>query len=119
MSQITDPAVLSRLLPCPFCGATATAWLDDDGDYEHGDVAVCCPDQKCEAQVWGKNADDAIARWNKRAPLPAASVSSMWDAGIRPVDATMTVSTPGAGNWPLIWADANGSLHIDGKVVAP
>ena len=115
MSQINDPAVLSRLLPCPFCGAAATAWLDDDGDYEHGDVVVCCPDQACEAQVWGKDADDAIVRWNRRAPLLAASVPSCWEDVVDP-PATLTVSH--SGRWPLIWTDANGNLRIGDKVFA-
>jgi len=111
MSQITDPTILSRLLPCPFCGATATAWLDDDGDYVHGDVSVCCPDQACEAQVWGRDADDAIARWNKRAPLAAASVPSMWNTASQPEATTLTVSH--TGRWPLVWTDANGVLRLD------
>ena len=113
MSQITDPAVMSRLLPCPFCGAAATAWLDDDGDYEHGDVAVCCPDQACEAQVWGKDADDAIVRWNRRAPLTVASVPPCWEETDRQSATTLTVSHTLAGVWPLIWTDANGVLRMD------
>lgn len=111
MSQITDPAVLSRLLPCPFCGAAATAWLDDDGDYEHGDVAVYCPDQACEAQVWGKDAADAVNRWNRRAPLTVASVPSCRVAVVDP-PATLTVFH--TGRWPLIWTDADGVLRIGG-----
>ena len=117
MSQVTDPAVLSRLLPCPFCGATATAWLDDDGDYVHGDVSVCCPDQACEAQVWGKDAADAIARWNKRAPLTAAVVPSCW-VDVADPPTTLTVSLSGSGRWPLIWANAYGNLRIGDKVFA-
>ena len=95
MSQITDRTILSRLLPCPFCGATATAWLDDDGDYVHGDVSVCCPDQACEAQVWGKDADDAVNRWNKRAPLTAAVVPSCWVSANTNQPATLTVGGTG------------------------
>ena len=117
MSQINDPAVLSRLLPCPFCGAAATAWLDDDGDYEHGDVVVCCPDQACEAQVWGKDADDAIVRWNRRAPLTVASVPPCWEETDRQSATTLTVSH--TGRWPLMWTDMNGRVHVGDKVITP
>ena len=68
MSQFTDPAVLSRLLPCPFCGGAAELVVDDN-DLDYPDkVNVWCVNSHCWGSNSGSDIDDAIAKWNKREP---------------------------------------------------
>lgn len=55
-----DPAPV--LLPCPFCGSGAVAMLD-----MWGEAIVRCQNNLCEAETWGPDQFDAIARWNRRA----------------------------------------------------
>lgn len=59
---------LSELLPCPFCGASArsAALMFSDEAAEVG-----CSNEKCEAicMVTAETEAEAIAAWNRRAPL--------------------------------------------------
>lgn len=58
---------MSKLKPCPFCGATIDItkalhkWTITD------DYSVWCPNTNCDARVEGPFRAIAIRRWNKRA----------------------------------------------------
>ena len=58
---MTEPANPPDLLPCPFCGESATLDSDEDDMY-----TVTC--DWCWAQSGlGHNAEHAITLWNRRA----------------------------------------------------
>jgi hypothetical protein len=61
------------LLPCPFCGSSASPW---DYDTSRGEVfGVCCSNNDCPADVYaeGDSRELADAAWNTRAPTTGAS----------------------------------------------
>jgi hypothetical protein len=60
----------TELKPCPFCGITDRVKLLTETpyyDYEHnrGRRAVVCT--LCGCSIFGRNNDEAIERWNRRA----------------------------------------------------
>ncbi|WP_448043781.1 Lar family restriction alleviation protein [Bradyrhizobium liaoningense] len=62
-----------NILPCPFCGKPAEYVCEDD---HHGEYfRLGCPDDEC-AGHWTyytepqENAEECIARWNRRSHLP-------------------------------------------------
>ena len=64
MTDIFD----SKLLPCPFCGATAeweyTPWNDENESGDDGSGWVECIG--CHVQMHCGCRDEADERWNKR-----------------------------------------------------
>lgn len=67
----------AELLPCPFCGHAAIAIRSTSTDwYGHWMVACGAEDDSCAVDPYlmgGRGDADrepAIARWNRRSPLP-------------------------------------------------
>lgn len=59
-----------ELLPCPFCGGTASKinvgyWDDDIKDLDPFWPTIWC--KKCEGQIAKQTMDRAIIAWNERA----------------------------------------------------
>lgn len=57
-----------ELKPCPFCGASVTAQETDDGPVRP--VSVICGECGASSDIHN-TADEAIAAWNRRAPMTA------------------------------------------------
>lgn len=57
---------MTKLEPCPFCGAPAH--MEDDVPPRAGYKihASCGPDCKVQPSVWAEYTDEAIAAWNRR-----------------------------------------------------
>lgn len=57
----------ARTLPCPWCGTDPVV---GKSNYGNGYFAAACNNETCEAgpMVVGRTADEAIAKWNMRAP---------------------------------------------------
>jgi Lar family restriction alleviation protein len=59
--------LMSNLKPCPFCGGEADRFgvsAEREGDYVNPIAPGC---DSCQAYVFAKTHDEAIAAWNRRA----------------------------------------------------
>lgn len=85
MTSPSSPSA-ETLLPCPFCGETATASIRESGAYR--DAIVVC--DGCEADIsttdaWltpdedARGLSDAITAWNRRAPTQIKAGESFQD----------------------------------------
>ena len=57
------------LRPCPFCGSRPFIDGDDDETPPRGTAVTCVEESHGEVWIHGDTSDDAIAKWNRRAPL--------------------------------------------------
>lgn len=65
---------MSELLPCPFCGNEAALY---DYDTESGEWPIVCGNLGCGANTISSHSrEHAAEKWNRRAPVPAPTVSS-------------------------------------------
>ena len=76
-----------KLLPCPFCagGAMVTVQKDTDSFFRY---AIYCP----VCLGWQSDRQDAIDKWNRRAPLPGMP-------GREALLAAEAVISPHCGDW--------------------
>lgn len=72
------------LLPCPFCGAPAeweyTPWDEESRTGDDGSGWVECTG--CHVQMTCGYRDEAVERWNKRAPNAKVSGAGTASAGL-------------------------------------
>jgi Lar family restriction alleviation protein len=70
------------LLPCPFCGGSAS--LKQDHDYNTGEPnglwwVQCDPCDMFPDSAWGKSKEEAVAAWNRRTtPSPSSEYARGW-----------------------------------------
>ena len=66
--RVTAMTTDKDLLPCPFCGGTASTWMGIDKDHHICLWGVVCDNGDCSLrQEYGyKTKEEAIEAWNRR-----------------------------------------------------
>ena len=60
----------TTLLPCPFCGGPALFYSAERRKSLSGIDDACIDCDACEASLYAATDDEAVRRWNRRAPDP-------------------------------------------------